>query len=228
MVSDHDTAYKQLFAHPEMVRDLLRGYLPYDLLARLDLATLERVNGSYADGEGTQRHSDMVWKVCQTQRWPNLYVLLEFQSKPDPWMALRMVVYVGLLYQHLLKRHEVAADGLLPLVLPIVLYDGIRPWIWLRSRLPGPCGLPSMGSGDQPPGGDAMLPTVEEAVEYWKYGERLREAQDLLMRALIKRFGDAGKAMSDDVSDADLAAVRRWHNRFAEQKNLLEIFAEDS
>jgi hypothetical protein len=50
-------------------------------------------------------------------------------------------------------------------------------------------GLLYLESEDQQPGGDAMLPTVEEAVEYWKYGERLGEAQGLLMRALIKRFG---------------------------------------
>lgn len=99
--------------------------------------------------------------------------------------------------------------------------------LWLRSRLPGPCGVPSMESEDQQPGGDAMLPTVEEAVEYWKYGERLGEAQGLLMRALIRRFGDAGEAMFNEVCDADLEAVRRWHDRFAEQKSLTEIFAED-
>lgn len=128
MASDHDTAYKQLFSHPEMVRDLLRGYMPGDLLSRLDLATLERVNGSYADGEGTQRHSDMVWKARLDGQWLYLYVLLEFQSEPDRWMALRMFVYVGLLYQDLIKRHELSGDGLLPPVLPVVLYDGIRPW----------------------------------------------------------------------------------------------------
>lgn len=311
MASDHDTAYKQLFAHPEMVRDLLRGYMPGDLLSQLDLATLERVNGSYAEGEGTQRHSDMVWKARLDGQWLYFYVLLEFQSEPDRWMALRMFVYVGLLYQDLIKRHELAADGLLPPVLPIVLYDGIRPWnaslslgeliaaapdgleeyqpemryllierrhaydgpiednlilllfraaetrseddyrmvlrqlvlwlgmernamlrnsaeLWLRSRLPGPSELPSMNSGDQQPGGYAMLPTVEEAVEYWKYGERLGEAQGLLMRALTKRFGEAGAAMFNDVCDADLEAVRRWHDRFAEQKSLPEIFSEDS
>ena len=26
--TQHDTGYKQLFSHPEMVRDLLTGYMP--------------------------------------------------------------------------------------------------------------------------------------------------------------------------------------------------------
>jgi hypothetical protein len=43
-------------------------------------------------------------------------------------MALRMMVYVGLLYQDLIKRSEVLADGRLPPILPIVLYNGSQRW----------------------------------------------------------------------------------------------------
>jgi hypothetical protein len=43
-------------------------------------------------------------------------------------MALRMMVYVGLLYQDLIKRGEVLADGRLPPLLPIVLYNGSQRW----------------------------------------------------------------------------------------------------
>jgi hypothetical protein len=43
-------------------------------------------------------------------------------------MALRMMVYRGLLYQDLVKRGEVLADGRLPPVLPIVLYNGSQRW----------------------------------------------------------------------------------------------------
>jgi hypothetical protein len=39
-------------------------------------------------------------------------------------MALRMMVYVGLLYQDLIKEGPV--KGLLPPILPIVLYNGNR------------------------------------------------------------------------------------------------------
>jgi hypothetical protein len=46
--------------------------------------------------------------------WVYLYLLIEFQSRVDKYMALRMMVYVGLLYQDLIKRGEVLADGRLP------------------------------------------------------------------------------------------------------------------
>ena len=39
-----------------------------------------------------------------------------------------MMVYIGLLYQDLIKRKEVLADGRLPPILPIVLYNGNQRW----------------------------------------------------------------------------------------------------
>jgi hypothetical protein len=60
--------------------------------------------------------------------WVYLYLLIEFQSSVDKYMALRMMVYVGLLYQDLIKRGEVLDDGRLPPILPIVLYNGGTRW----------------------------------------------------------------------------------------------------
>ncbi len=51
-------------------------------------------------------------------------LFLEFQSTPDPWMALRMLVYVGLLWQQLVREQRLMPDGRLPPVLPVVLYHG--------------------------------------------------------------------------------------------------------
>ncbi len=53
MASEDDTAYKQLFAYPEMVRDLLLGFVPGDWVHQLDLTSFERVNGSYVSDGGT-------------------------------------------------------------------------------------------------------------------------------------------------------------------------------
>ena len=128
MASDDDTAYKQLFAHPEMVRDLLLGFVPGTWVRQLDVTSFERVSGSYVSDGGQQRHSDMVWKVRLSGEWIYVYLLLEFQSRSDPWMALRMQVYVGLLYQDLVKRHELPQPFQLPPVFPVVLYNGKRPW----------------------------------------------------------------------------------------------------
>jgi hypothetical protein len=53
---------------------------------------------------------------------------MEFQSTVDRYMAVRMLSYVALLYQDLIKAKQVTADGRLPPVLPIVLNNGFVRW----------------------------------------------------------------------------------------------------
>ena len=55
-------------------------------------------------------------------------ILLEFQSTPDRFMALRLLTYVALLLEELAKDKEVQESGLLPPVQPIVPYSGGQPW----------------------------------------------------------------------------------------------------
>lgn len=125
---NHDSSYKSLFANPEMVRDLVMGFISDDWLHSLDYSTLERVNGSYVAEDFRQREDDIVWRVRVGGEWVYLYLLIEFQSTVDKYMALRMLVYQGLLYQDLIKAGEVLKDGLLPPILPIVLYNGNQRW----------------------------------------------------------------------------------------------------
>jgi predicted transposase/invertase (TIGR01784 family) len=129
VVAEHDGGYKRLFSHPEMVADLLRDFIREDWVRDLDLSTLEKVPGSYVTPELRSRESDVVWRV----RWGSdhllyVYLLIELQSTVDPLMALRMMVYLGLLYQDLNKRRELTRSGKLPPVLPLVLYNGYAPW----------------------------------------------------------------------------------------------------
>ena len=56
-----------------------------------------------------------------------LLVLLEFQSKDDRTMALRVLEYTAMLYREMLRERRLA-DGFLPPVLPVVLYNGDAPW----------------------------------------------------------------------------------------------------
>jgi hypothetical protein len=128
MSNDHDSGYKFLFFTPELVRDLIIGFVPDEWLHSLDYSTLERIPGSYVSEDFRYRADDIVWRVRVGGEWVYLYLLLEFQSRVDRYMALRMMVYVGLLYQDLIKRGEVLADGRLPPVLPIVLYNGSQRW----------------------------------------------------------------------------------------------------
>ncbi|HEX3555024.1 MAG TPA: Rpn family recombination-promoting nuclease/putative transposase [Thermoanaerobaculia bacterium] len=130
---DHDNGYKALFSHPEMVADLIRGFVHEDWVRDLDFSTLERVEGRFVTRRLQRRESDVVWRLrWGGDRWLYVYLLLEFQSTVDPFMALRMMVYVGLLYQHLLRQKLISRGEKLPPVLPLLLYNGVAPWNALR------------------------------------------------------------------------------------------------
>ena len=121
----HDAAWKLLFSFPEMVRDLLAGFVPREWTGDLDLSTLGRGPGSHVSDELSERHQDRVWRVPFRDQRRDALVLLEFQSTVDRTMAVRMLAYTALLHQDLMR---VAPSEALPPVLPIVLYHGRERW----------------------------------------------------------------------------------------------------
>ena len=125
----HDAAYKGLFSHRRMVEDLLRGFAAPEWIDAFDFSTLEKLPAEYVSDDLRQRHGDVVWRVrFHKETWLYLLVMLEFQSTVDPYMAVRTLVYTGLLYQDLIRRDALGPDGRLPPVLPVVLYNGRPRW----------------------------------------------------------------------------------------------------
>lgn len=57
-----------------------------------------------------------------------MLLLLEFQSREDPWMAVRILVCTALLWQNLIKTGAVSEKEGLPPVFPIVIYNRSKPW----------------------------------------------------------------------------------------------------
>jgi len=125
---DHDHSYKLLFSHADMVADLLRGFVHEPWVQELDFASLAKVSGSYVADDLREREDDIIWRVRWGQDWLYVYLLLEFQSTIDHFMAVRILAYLGLLYQDLIRSAQLTRDGRLPPVLPMVLYNGAKPW----------------------------------------------------------------------------------------------------
>jgi hypothetical protein len=123
----HDASYKHLFSHPELVESLIRDFIPEDWVRELDFSSLERQNGSYVADDLRERHDDIIWRIRCRGEWFYIYLLIEFQSSVDPWMAVRVMTYVGLLYQEMFRSGQFETGGLPP-VFPLVLYNGRKAW----------------------------------------------------------------------------------------------------
>ncbi|MGY8525433.1 Rpn family recombination-promoting nuclease/putative transposase [Paracidovorax citrulli] len=128
MAQETDASYKLLFSHPELVRDLVRGFIPDRWLRQVDFSTLQKVPSSFVTDDLRQRLSDVIWRVRADTQWVYLYLLIEFQSSAPYFMAVRIASYVSLLYQDLVNGKQVQANQQLPPVLPIVIYTGKRRW----------------------------------------------------------------------------------------------------
>ena len=109
-MAKHDSGYHLLFSHPELVEDLMRNFVPEDWVKQLDFSRMERINAKFHAKGLEQRDGDLIYRIHYKSHSFGgdgevyLYLLMEFQSRPDKWMALRVLVYVGLLYQQLLRE----------------------------------------------------------------------------------------------------------------------------
>ncbi|MCP4200479.1 MAG: Rpn family recombination-promoting nuclease/putative transposase [bacterium] len=126
----HDGSYRRLFSHAIMVKDLIRRYVAPSWVGRLDFSTLEMVPAHYVSDELEQRESDVVWRLRYRPNgeWFYVYILIEFQSSVAHFMAIRVLSYVMLLFEDLIRKKRLTSSGKLPPVVPIVLYNGTRPW----------------------------------------------------------------------------------------------------
>jgi predicted transposase YdaD len=127
-MAKHDNGYKLLFSHASVVADVLRGFVKEDWVQEVDFETLERVEGSYVSEDLRPRETDMLWRARWRGQSLYVYVLLEFQSRVERFMAVRVMGYLSLLYQDLIKQRALTPSGKLPPVFLLVLYNGIRRW----------------------------------------------------------------------------------------------------
>lgn len=134
----HDAVHRLLFSHPQLVEDLLRHFVAEETegsswLEDLDFASLCREHESSTEPKrGKSLYRDIVWSIGWRNRpdGERLYVviLIEFQSSVGWFMVLRKLAYMAFFYQDLVKARKLKPGDRLPAVLPVVLYDGERPW----------------------------------------------------------------------------------------------------
>ena len=134
---------KKLFSQPRMIEDLLRGFVSQPWVNELDFSTLEKLNPHFITRTLRWRQSDLIWRVQLREHWLYVVLLLEFQSRAERFMPLRMLAYLCLFYLELVEQKQLTVNNKLPPVLPLVLYNGDQRWNYaaelsaLLETLPG-------------------------------------------------------------------------------------------
>lgn len=128
MPNPHDRFVKEALTRLETAQDLARNYLPAEVVARLDLDSMELVKDSWVDAELREHFADVLYQL--NWRDPGigtsafLYLLFEHKSQPEKNIAVQLLQYMAQQWQAHLKSESLP----LPFILPLVLYHGESEW----------------------------------------------------------------------------------------------------
>ena len=126
MINLHDSGYKKLFSNKVIAQQLLESFVHEEWIKEIDFTQLEALDKSFVSDEYRERESDLLLKVRLRRREAYIYILLEFQSTVNPWMALRLLNYVVQFYLGYVASQPRVRR--LPAVFPLLLYNGDRRW----------------------------------------------------------------------------------------------------
>ena len=118
----HDLVFKTFLSTMETARDFIAIHLPPAPLQLCDLQTLQLESGSFIEEDLHPYFSDMLYSLKTACGDGYIHVLIEHQSSPDRHMAFRLMRYAIAAMQ----RHLEAGHNALPLVIPILFYQGRR------------------------------------------------------------------------------------------------------
>jgi hypothetical protein len=130
-----DRALREALRNRDSLRELLEVVVP-DLAGRFDFSGLTEVPRTFVLEDCRDRESDLLFlipfRTADGVEPVLVLVLLEHQSKADPLMPLRMLLYALLYWERQWREYEASHPEGQPLrltpILPIVFHTAPRPW----------------------------------------------------------------------------------------------------
>lgn len=133
----HDHLIKLLLGRPATAATFLRERLPPDIVALMAPEPPELMPGSFIDSGRRSHHTDLLFRLALTGgRSAFVPVLIEHVSRrrSHPVVLPKLMRYMALMGE----KHLEDGHGLpLPPVIPLVIYQGAKPW----SEAPNYAGL---------------------------------------------------------------------------------------
>ncbi|MGD8401297.1 MAG: Rpn family recombination-promoting nuclease/putative transposase [Bacillota bacterium] len=133
----HDTGYKYLLSYRNVFLELLDCFVDQGWVKQLDRNQIILVNKSFVLPEFVKKESDLIYQLKENDREVIFYLLLELQSSVDFQMPYRLLLYMaGLWYDYVKGVDRKIArrkSWRLPVIVPLVLYNGKGAWTAGRS-----------------------------------------------------------------------------------------------
>jgi len=134
VIQEHDKFFREIMQDMRVARDFVKAHLPQDVLTAIDLDYLELQPRTLTDETRRESAVDVLFKTRIDGQEGYLFILAEHQSVPDPLMPFRIIHYTcKVIARHLRQQKSQGKDtSRIPLVYPIVVYHGKRPWKYSR------------------------------------------------------------------------------------------------
>ena len=133
----HDKGYKRIFLKKRNFIYFLRKYIQVDWINDIDENDLVPIKTKHISADFTQTESDVIYKLKFQDREIIFYTLLELQSTVDYTMPFRLLKYmVALLnwvFEDTPQNVRELASYRLPVIFPIILYNGANSWTAAKS-----------------------------------------------------------------------------------------------
>jgi len=97
-------------------------------VTELDFSSCETVDKSFVSAHYKETESDLIYKVKLQDENIYIYILIEFQSTAPRFMVVRVLNYIASFYLDYIESQTETKQLRLPVVFPIVLYNGENTW----------------------------------------------------------------------------------------------------
>lgn len=125
----HDKAFRRLLKAPGAAEALVRERLPKRLTRRM-VGPPVLLSESFVDDSLKGSVADAVFRVpLEGAADAFVYCVVEHKSLPEPRALVQVLRYLSAVYAWL---DDKTAHGALPLVIPLLVYSGHRPWSGAR------------------------------------------------------------------------------------------------
>ncbi|MGL4335824.1 MAG: Rpn family recombination-promoting nuclease/putative transposase, partial [Turicibacter sp.] len=127
----HDKGFKEFYQRKEAIIDLVENVLGLNFGEKLKEEHLSLIETKSYYDELKEQESDVVYLIKVDEKEILLYLFLELQSTIDYRMPARLLFYmIGQLQRYYLGQNFKPTDTnmKLPVLYPVVLYNGIKPW----------------------------------------------------------------------------------------------------
>ncbi len=118
----HDSIVKKTLSDKKIANSFLRHHLPLNVQLYFKFETLRLAKDSFVDDTLSQSFTDVLYSMKMVNGKKGfVYVLIEHQRKPDPFIVIRVERYkADIMLQHI----QVHKTRKAPVVYPLVLYNG--------------------------------------------------------------------------------------------------------